>query len=862
MYFRLQTKALIRTALLAAAIAACAQAQITVYSSGNVDIGTTRQLSAYVPLSPNTVVWAVNGVAGGTATYGTVSANGLYSAPSVAPAANAVTVTATSTAYPKVFGQVTLNIVQPTPWVWSVSPSSIPVGPFKITLGGSNFTQASVAQFGGVALPTTYISATQLTATGTAMPAQVGTVGVTVLNAGNGAITSQAKNVTVTAPPVTIKMDPTSASVGLGLTKQFTATVTGAVDTSVNWAVNGVAGGNTTVGTISTGGLYTAPASMPSPATVTVKATSVASSTSSAQATVTLTAPPPPAPVLTTVAPVSIPQGAFSITLTGSNFAASSQVRVNGVALTTTYVSATQLTAAGSTIAAPGSSIPVNVTNPGPPSQTSNNVNVTIAAPASGISYTAAARFLEQAAFGPTPAEIGRVQQMGFDAWIEDQFTKAESPITMPAGNTLGPVQDELIWRMMHGQDQLRQKLVYALGNIVVISANKNIYPPEIVPYLQILSKHAFGSYRNLIREISQSSQMGKYLDLANSAKAGVSGGANENYPRELLQLFTIGLVELNPDGTPKLDAYGKPIPTYTQATVGQFARALTGWTYPTAAGQTPRAMEWENFTGPMQPREQNHDTTAKTLLNGATLPAGQTTTQDMDGAIDNIFQHQNIGPFIATRLIKAFVTSNPSPGYVARVAAAFTGGAVKGDLKAAVKALLLDAEAKTPVDANAGKLKEPLVYFANFTRAMGGTFTPGAAVSYEFSRIGQTPLTPPSVFSFFSPMYRIPKSALSGPEFQIYTPTESVLRANMLWYVMTSQYGSGWKIDLTPFNSVASDPQALIDAVDGTLLYGRMPAAFRQSLLKAINAAYDNTQRVQTAVYLTALSGQYSVQF
>lgn len=848
-------------ALCAAAAAGYAQNKIEVYSSGNVDVGTTRQLTAYVPLSPNTVNWAVNGVKGGSAMYGTVSTTGLYTAPAVAPAANAVTVTATSTAYPTNFGQVTLTIVQPTPWVWSVSPSSIPVGPFKITLGGSSFTPGSVVQFGGVQLPTTYVSPTAVTATGTATPQQVGTVAVTVLNTGYGAILSQPKNVTVTAPPVTVTINPTSASVGLGSTKQFSATVTGAVDVSVTWSVNGVAGGNSATGTISTAGLYTAPANMPSPTTVTVRATSVASATSYAQATVTLTAPPPPAPVLTTAAPANVPQGAYSLTLTGANFASNAQVRVNGVLAATSYLSATQLTATGTTLVAPGTVLPVTVTNPGPPSQTSNTTSVTVVTPPSGISYLSAARFLEQAAFGPTTAEIAKVQQMGFSAWIDDQFSKPETAITLPSGQSLGPVQDEYLWRMVHAPDQLRQKVAYALSQIIVISANKNIYPPEIVPYLQILSKNAFGNYKSLLREISQSSQMGKYLDLANSAKPGVGGGANENYPRELMQLFTIGLVQLNSDGSV---AAGAP-PTYTQATVQQVALALTGWTYPTVAGQTPQPMNWENFIGPMEERPLNHDMSAKTLLNGVITPPNQTPSLDMDAVVDNLFQHPNLPPFIATRLIRALVTSNPSAAYVGRVANVLAGGggAVRGNLQATIKAILLDPEARQDTATQtSGRLKEPFLYFAAFTRAMGGTLANNAGLSWNFSQIAQTPLTPPSVFSFYSPMYRIPQSALFGPEFQIYTPTESVLRANMVWNLMTSQFGAGWKVDLTPFNAAAVDPNQLADAVDAALLYGRMTPAFRTSLLKAINAAYDNNQRVQTALYLTALSGQYAVQY
>ena len=251
-----------------------------------------------------------------------------------------------------------------------------------------------------------------------------------------------------------------------------------------------------------------------------------------------------------------------------------------------------------------------------------------------------------------------------------------------------GALQSQYLSRLSQAPDQLRQRVAYALSQIIVISMNKNIYPDEVVPYLQILSRNAFGNYRTLLGEISVSSQMGKYLDLAKSTKPGAGGGANENYAREVMQLFSIGLYMLNPDGSQQLDAQGHPIPTYNQATIQQVALALTGWVYPNNA--------WEDFSGPMVPLEANHDTTQKTFL-GCTLPAGQTTTQDMNGFLDCLFNHPNVGPFIATRLIRSLVTSNPSPAYIQRIATVFNnnGAGVRGDLRAVVKAILTDAEAR-----------------------------------------------------------------------------------------------------------------------------------------------------------------------
>ncbi len=425
-----------------------------------------------------------------------------------------------------------------------------------ITLNGANFHAGSVVRFGGVALPTTLISATGLRATGTALPAQAGTsVPVTVVNAGLGGTTSSAISLAITAAPaVAVTVNPASASVAAGATRQFSATVTGAANTSVTWSVNNLAGGNATLGTISSSGLYTAPASAPAPASVTIRATSSADATASATALAAITTSP----------------------------------------------------------------------NPGTGQSTAN---------------LAAARLLEQAAYGPTPTELARVQTLGVAAWLDEQFALPETPIANPGAMSMGVVQSQNLNRLSAAPDQLRQRVANALGQIIVISANKNIHPDEIVPYLEILSRNAFGNYRTLLDEITKSSQMGKYLDLANSNKPTAGSAANENFARELMQLFTIGLYYLNPDGSRQLDPQGNPIRAYDQATVQQVALALTGWTFPGTGSNN-----WENFSGPLQPREVNHATTAKTLV-GVTLPAGQTTSADMAGVLDWLFNHQNTGP-------------------------------------------------------------------------------------------------------------------------------------------------------------------------------------------------------------------------
>ena len=767
-----------------------------------------------------------------------------------------------------------------------------------------------------------------------------------------------------------VSIYPSPLSLAPGATEQFVIynTTSG---TGVTWSVNGVAGGNSTYGTITTKGLYTAPAAVPAQNVVTVKATSTPSGISGSS-TVTLTQP---VPALWSTYPSSFTTGSnISMSLNGGNFLPTSIVQVNGVTWMSTYMSATAMTATGSLTTT--GKFAVTVTNPGNGAQTSPPVNITVgAAPpppvtvtvtppsasvalgasttfsasvtgttntavtwtatagsitAQGVytapaampasqavtvtatsaadktksgqatvlltSYTGtgsgnsadlhAGRFLEQAAFGPTPSDLAYIHQNttstqdGINVWLANQFAMAPSVIALPASNS--NVQSDTLHRLATAPDQLRQKMAWALSQFIVISMNKNIYPDEYVPYQAILSNDAFGNFRTLLYDITVSPQMGQYLDLANSNKAGVGSGANENYAREVMQLFTIGLNMLNIDGSNQLDSHGNPIPTYLQPDVVRVAAAFTGWTYPTPAGAQPQPNNQPNFTPPvMETRQANHDTTAKTFL-GCSLPAGQTVVQDTNGVLDCLFNHPNTGPFVATRLIRNLVTSNPTPGYIQRVATVFNnnGSGVRGDLKAVLTAILTDPEARQDtitldaannpyyklngvnVNYTPGRLKDPINFIVNFVRAMNGTIPVGTIIPYNFVAMGETVNQPPSVFGYWSPLYHLPLNPLLfGPEFQIYTPTESVEEANMLQTII-SMPNSDPSIDLSAFNAVVNNTAALLDLADQRFFYGRMPAALRTALGTAIDANTDNPSRVMTAVYLAALAGQYQTQY
>lgn len=481
-------------------------------------------------------------------------------------------------------------------------------------------------------------------------------------------------------------------------------------------------------------------------------------------------------------------------------------------------------------------------------------------------------RFLDQATFGVTPANMAYLNQIGIPAFIEEQLTLPESSLPTPATATKSANIDAFINNAISGQDQLRQRTIFALSEIIVIAMNKNTNANEISPWLALLSRNAFGNYRTLLKEITLDASMGKYLDLANSGVA--TGGANENYPREVMQLFSIGLNKLNQDGSPQLDAQNQPIPTYTQTDVQQLALALTGWTYSNVNGTTGSGGNYNYYPGPMIPVPGKHNTSQKVVL-GQTIPANQTIQQDLDSAIDALFNHPNVGPFLATRLIRALVTSNPSPAYIAKVADAFNNSSnalgsnnlsgVRGDMKAVIRTILLyqDARNDTP-PSNFGRLRTPVQHTVALARSLGINIGQPSQIAYIYYGMGEGILDANSVFSHYSPMFRIPKSGgLFGPEFQIYTPSEAVNRANLF----NTFFANPYPINpvLQPFVALAgtstAQVNALINAVDNALLYGRMSPQTRAALQTALPAMPDNNQRVMTAIYLTVMSGDHLIQ-
>jgi uncharacterized protein (DUF1800 family) len=508
-----------------------------------------------------------------------------------------------------------------------------------------------------------------------------------------------------------------------------------------------------------------------------------------------------------------------------------------------------------------------------------------------------AVRFLEQSTFGPTEALVQSVQDAGFPAFLEAQFAVAPSSlgtypvILQPSAVVCPPSAPSNCYRdnftsfqpsvqffhnALVGNDQLRQRVGFALSQIFVVSDEEVMSAYGMADYQQLLLADAFVNFRQILQDVTLSPAMGRYLNMVNNDKANPAAGThpNENYARELLQLFSIGLVQLNADGSVVTDASGQPVPTYGQSVVDGYAAVFTGWTYPTVPGGTLQKHNPTNYQGPMEAFESNHDATAKTLLNGTVLPAGQTAATDLAGALDLLFNHPNIGPFIGKQLIQFLVTSNPSPAYVARVSAVFAnnGAGVRGDMQAVIQAILLDAEARGVVQTGTtyGKLREPALLAANLARALAvqsdGVYLRNASVSME-----EPVYQASSVFNFYAPNYALAGTPLVSPPSTLLDSSSVMVRSNFVYALLydtiapdpTIPGSTGTTAPLTAFWTSAGDAGALADRLNALLMHGTMSSGMRQAVMDAVNAipASDAVDRVRAAAYVVCTSAQYQVE-
>jgi uncharacterized protein (DUF1800 family) len=494
------------------------------------------------------------------------------------------------------------------------------------------------------------------------------------------------------------------------------------------------------------------------------------------------------------------------------------------------------------------------------------------------MSASAAARFLDQATWGPTPGSIAQLQQMGMGNWLNAQFALNTSNIpdqpqldsTGEPNRDMHPVQAAFFQNTVTGQDQLRQRVAFALSQMWVVSFTGVPIAYAFPPYWRIFRDHAFGNYRDLIQAVTLSPAMGRFLNMANNNKANPAKNtsANENYARELMQLFTLGLTQLNPNGTPLLDQNNNPIPTYDQNVVTNMAKVLTGWTYPTAPGARQKNNNPQYFSGQMFAVGSEHDTTAKTIFSNIAIPAGQTAEQDLSSLLDDLMAQPSMAPFVSQQLIQHLVTSNPSPQYIARVSSVFQndGNGMKGDLQAVITAILTDPEARAGDDEivastnpTFGHLREPVLFMPNLLRGLNGTLTANSAIYSNTSQLGENLFNAPSVFSYFSPQYRVP-SGLLAPEFQIYTTQTAVDRADIVNSILYGTIDKGTTVNLTPFVQQASSGAALLSYIGAVFLHGSMSPALEQEATDAVNAASTPKAQAQAALYVVLTSSEYQI--
>lgn len=560
----------------------------------------------------------------------------------------------------------------------------------------------------------------------------------------------------------------------------------------------------------------------------------------------------------------------------------------------------------------------------------SSSPTSTVAAPPP-ISKAEAYRFLNQATFGATETDATTLiglgdSSTGYSRWIDSQIIREPSlllpavetayPNPVPQGFNVGSLNAVRLERwfanVLQGDDQLRQRVAFALSEIFVVSqvgALLNL-PNATASFHDMLARNAFGNFRVLLEDVTLHPAMGVYLSMLGNQKAvtGTNLRPDENYAREMMQLFSIGLVELNMDGSVRTDAGGQAIPTYNQNVIEGFSRVFTGWkwdcpsTLPacTFANTRPQVAPvlGYNQVKPMRLFTEQHETGSKLVLSypgaaltNATIPAGQTGTKDLQDALDNVFNHPNVAPFISKQLIQKLVTSNPSPAYIRRVAERFNndGNGNRGNLEAVVRAILLDPEARsTPSGNAAGKLKEPLLRLTQFWRAYdatsrsgklgaAGNFSGGASAVF-----GQAQGSAPSVFNFFSPFYAPPGEIADAgrvaPEMQLATEYLNTQIANFFWTQALSRTHNATNlgVDVMYINTsaellVAADSEALINRVAERLLGGaaqmsgelkaQAKAQIDRTVVPTTNPGTALATRTADAIFFVVTSPEFALQ-
>ena len=897
-------------------------------------VNETAQLGTHTQFDGTKLAFYVNGIPGGDAEFGTIDSAGVYTAPTIVPIPNSVTITSASVAhpdYPK--GTVTLAIWNPIPVVNALTPSGFPEGDTQVAVTGSKFVYGAKVMWDGKAVDTTYVSSTHLEAIIPA--ANPGTFPLLVSNPDPGSANSKTVQVQVGPGQVELKLQAYNGSdVRVRNSLNLGLDVTGTINKAVTLTVNGISGGNSTIGTATSNSdgsiTYHAPPVVPTPNNVvTLTATSVDNPKISVSQNISVLNP---IPVLTSATPLSMNPGppATTIVLTGSDFINGAQVLMNGAAVSTTFNSGTQLTASISP-SEPGN-LDLQVLNPSPGPATSADLIGTVngTPPVPIVSPQDAARFLDQATFGATDADIHHLSLIGYQPWLNEQFAAPQSLLTPGVEQALivntqpacasGDVKcnaamflennqgqdypENAFWQQsLTAPDQLRQRVAYSLHEMLVISMTSTgvmNMPRGAAHYYDTLAADAFGNFRQLLQDVTLNPMMGQWLAMQGNDKGNANTDPDENYAREVMQLFTIGLYQLNDDGTQKLDGTGKPIPTYSNTDVMGLAKVFTGFSWNVPGNTSDSA--WSDccmYVGPgvgedllpMQSYPSHHSTAQKAFL-GVTIPSSGSPDPngDLKIALDTLFNHPNLPAFFSKQMIQHLVTSNPSPGYVSRVAAVFkdNGLGVRGDLKAVVTAILMDTEARDTVagasNPQFGKVREALLRYTHWARAFTAQSRTGGywigSTEDPIWGLGQMTLRSPTVFNWFAPGYvppgtTIEQAGMTGPEFQMTNVSSVVGYLNYMQTAVSSDSTNGFDIfsSYAAEMNIAGNPGALVDRVNLLLMSGQMDSTLYSQILSAVSAvpvpAGDQNAinaalaaRVRTAVFLTLASPSYCAQY
>ena len=896
-----------------------------------IRVNQQMQLASHEKVTGVPLTFYVNGVPGGNSEFGTIDGNGLYTAPAIVPVPNSVTIKSIAARYPNSPpGFVTMAVLNPIPVLSSVTPSGFSEGTTTVTVNGSQFVYGAELLWNGVAVPTTFVSGTQLVAS-IAAP-NPGTFPLLVSNPNPGSANTKTMSVVVGPGQVVLTLQPYSGTeVRVRNKLNIGLMVTGTNNTGVSLQINGIAGGNAQIGTVVSnqdGSItYTAPPVVPVPNVVQLTVTSVDNPAVSITRNISVLNP---IPILTSATPMSFdPAQPTTVVLGGQDFISGAQVLMNGSAVPTTFNSGTQLTA--TVTPSQSGNLDLQVLNPSPGPATSADLIALVngTPPVPIVSPEDASRFLDQATFGATDADIHHLSQIGYQPWLNEQFnmqqipqepaveqslilnnppcsasdTKCNAALFVQNNQSEIYVQNSFWQQSIAANDQLRERVKYALTELFVISgatpAVQNM-PRGEANYYDVLGNDAFGNFRTLLEDITLNPMMGQFLNMQGNDKGNATTDPDENYAREVMQLLTIGLYQLNDDGTVKLDSTGNPIPTYSNTDVMGLAKVFTGFSWNVPGNASDAA--WSScciYVGPgygedllpMQSYPSHHSTLEKDFL-GVTIPASGAPDPngDLKIALDTLFNHPNLPAFFSKQMIQHLVTSNPSPGYVSRVAAVFkdNGQGVRGDLKAVITAILLDPEARDSAtdlsNPQYGKVREALLRYTEWARAFtaqsrNGSYYLGSTEDPIWG-LGQMSLRSPTVFNWFAPGYvppgtSIEQAGLVAPEMQMTNVTTVVGYLNYMQDAIGADANGGPDV----FSSygaelnLAATPGQLVDRVNLLLMAGEMDSTLYSEILNAVSAipvpAGDQNAinaalaaRVKTAIYLTMASPSFCAQF